>query len=365
MQDYYEILQVHPKADTEAIQSAYMRLLQRYDPTQMEGMADELVELARRRRDDLERAYAVLSDPQRRAAYDAERTANAAPPASPEPSALDPHTDGELLDYRPLPPAQRQERPRDFDPYPVLTAPRPQPRRSGRRARRALPLWAQASLATSALAIAIVVISLVLTDGGMLDRQPAAPAISGQAGEAGVAQNISPTPTTAEIMEAMEGQIIAARQVTQQVPDNVNAWINLGNALYDSMQMMRERIPDGTVYTQNLPRWIEASQAYSRALELEPRNAPVRSDLAASLCYYGEGVGDQRYVVQGLTEAQQAVADGPDNGRVLLNHGVCLIYSDPPQTQAALEQWRKVLALTETEPGIAFAAQQLIAQYGQ
>ena len=75
MQDYYETLQVHPKADQEAIRAAYERLCVRYNPAQLEGAADELVELARRKRDDIERAYAILSDPQRRTAYDVEQTA--------------------------------------------------------------------------------------------------------------------------------------------------------------------------------------------------------------------------------------------------------------------------------------------------
>src|SRR6185503_19081602 len=72
-QDYYETLQVHPRADVAAIDAAYARLRELYDPARLDGAADELVDLARRKRDAIERAYAVLSDSARRATYDQEQ----------------------------------------------------------------------------------------------------------------------------------------------------------------------------------------------------------------------------------------------------------------------------------------------------
>src|SRR5262245_6756751 len=74
-QDYYETLQVHPKADQDAIAAAYTRLRELYDPSKLDGAAEELTELARQKRDALERAYAMLGDATRRAAYDAEQAA--------------------------------------------------------------------------------------------------------------------------------------------------------------------------------------------------------------------------------------------------------------------------------------------------
>src|SRR5688500_4386943 len=75
-QDHYETLQVHPRADAAAIEAAYARMRQLYDPARLNGAADELVALAREKRDTIERAYAVLSDPARRATYDAELVAH-------------------------------------------------------------------------------------------------------------------------------------------------------------------------------------------------------------------------------------------------------------------------------------------------
>ena len=40
--DYYEILQVHPKADQDAIMAAYLWLRGRYDPTRLAGSLSSL-----------------------------------------------------------------------------------------------------------------------------------------------------------------------------------------------------------------------------------------------------------------------------------------------------------------------------------
>src|ERR1044071_8267942 len=75
IQDHYETLQVHPRADAAAIEAAYARLRPLYDAARLDGAADELVALAREKRDAIERASAVLSDPARRATYDVEQAA--------------------------------------------------------------------------------------------------------------------------------------------------------------------------------------------------------------------------------------------------------------------------------------------------
>jgi cytochrome c-type biogenesis protein CcmH/NrfG len=364
MQDYYETLQVHPKADQEAIRAAYERLCSRYNPAQLEGAADELVELARRKRDDIERAYAILSDPQRRSAYDVEHAATAG--AAPEQASNIPERKlgtEDVLDYSPLPPARRQERPRGFNAQPYLAQQQPSTHQGGRQAQAPRPLWVLPAILAGVLGLVIVVISVIITDGGMLGRERQSTNESGAVAAENNAQAPIATPTTEELMRAIEGQIVAARQVTQQAPDNPNAWITLGNALYDSMQILRERAPDSAIYIEDLPRWIEASDAYSKALELDPEQHAVRADLAACLCYYGTGVNDQSFVARGLEQVQQAAQADSTDERVLLNLGVCLIADDPPQTQEALESWRKILGLPSPDPNIVAAANQLIAQY--
>jgi hypothetical protein len=75
--DYYEILQVSPAASQEVIEAAFKGLNKKY--------GDDPDPAVRERRRDLERAYAVLSNREKRAEYDASR--NGAAVAAPPPPA--------------------------------------------------------------------------------------------------------------------------------------------------------------------------------------------------------------------------------------------------------------------------------------
>jgi cytochrome c-type biogenesis protein CcmH/NrfG len=233
-------------------------------------------------------------------------------------------------------------------------------RQSGRRtgAKPARSSWSIPVAIVGVTTFVVLLASLFITT--LNSPQPSA--ASGT--EAQPVTGGDPQAQQAQLMNSFEDQITEARMVAQQVPDNVNAWINLGNLLYDSVQIVREQIPESELYQERLPRWIDASEAYRAALELEPDNVVVRADLAASLCKYGEGANDVAYVEEGLAEAQRAVAQDAANPRALLNLGVCLANTDPPQTEAALEQWYAVLDLPTAGQGELFEAQQLIEQYG-
>jgi curved DNA-binding protein CbpA len=353
MQDYYETLQVHPRADAAAIEAAYARLRELYDPARIDGAADELVDLARQKREAIERAYAVLSDPARRATYDEEqaaiaptkdeglRTEDERPVLRPSSSVLRPERSEEALDYRPLPPAGRAERAKGFDDQPVRSAaPARQPGRA--TSRPAERPWVVPAALASALVL-IVAASLALTGGG---GPPPVPA--------------TPTPSQ---FDAFEASIPQAQQATQQNPTSAQAWIDLGNVLYDSAQVVRESAPDSPIYQQRLGRWLEATNAYSQALALAPNNASVRADMGASACFYGAGTGDQSFVRDGTDEVRRAAQDAPDDERVLLSLGHCLVSSQPPQTDKAIESWRRIIALKPSSP-IATQAQLLITKYG-
>src|SRR5262245_44720889 len=180
-QDYYETLQVHPRADQDAIEAAYERLRDLYDLARLDGAAEELTELARQKRDAIERAYAVLGDPTRRAAYDGEQAAQTTDHRPPTTDHQDPETVGrrssvvgrreqKLLDYRPLPPARRAERARDFNAYPLR-----QPAAGRQASGKATSRWV-APLAFAGMLALIVAISLGMTSGG---ASPAAPPAAG------------------------------------------------------------------------------------------------------------------------------------------------------------------------------------------
>ncbi len=65
--NHYEILEVHPKASPEVIKAAYKSLMQRHHPDRHPGDAQ-----VAQRAVLISQAYEVLSDPNRRAAYDLE-----------------------------------------------------------------------------------------------------------------------------------------------------------------------------------------------------------------------------------------------------------------------------------------------------
>ena len=365
MTDYYEILQVHPKADAEAIRAAYERLRERYAPERLEGAAEELVDLARQRREAIERAYAILSDPQRRAEYDRQLQTilQPAPPPVPDtaPSIPVGEDDDDLIDYRPLPPARRQERPPGFNPQPYLSRSSRTASVRGRTVQRQQPVWLLPSLVVAAATFSIVLGTLIST--ALVAPPPTS-------GGNPVVPVVQPTPTLREILNQFEGQVIEARQVAMQVPDNPNAWINLGNALFDSVVYVREQLTNGNaeaqqIYPERLPRWLEAVEAYRKALELQPDNNVVRADIAASLCYYGIDTKNPQRAQEGLAEAEKALQAAPQDARVLLSHGICLVAIDPPQTERAIQQWQLVLSIPGVTQGLQLQAQILINEYSQ
>jgi curved DNA-binding protein CbpA len=334
--DLYEVLQVHPRADAEAIRAAYQRLSGQYDPARLEGAAEELVTLARQKRALIERAYGVLSDPQQRAAYDAQPGADTAPAAQTGP-------EGALLDYRPLPPARRAERPQGFNSQPV----RPSYAHPGE------PRGWQAPAIIAAVLVALVVpITLLVT-------QPSAPTAA--------APTAAPTAVspTASALEQFEPFLDNARKSAEQNPNSPEGWITYGNLLFDSTIIAREQDPTGTLYQQRLPRWLQATDAYSKALALQPENATVRADLGASLCFYGAAVGDQAQVQHGLDEVRAAAKINPDDLRVLLNQGNCLVNLQPPQTTEAVKSWQRILSIAPPGDQAVGQAKQLIARYEQ
>jgi len=61
--DYYEVLQVNPNAEVETIQRVFRLLAQRFHPDNKESGDD-------RRFREIQEAYTVLNDPEKRARYD-------------------------------------------------------------------------------------------------------------------------------------------------------------------------------------------------------------------------------------------------------------------------------------------------------
>lgn len=66
LKDYYRILEVHQEASTEVIDRAFKALARKYHP---DSFPIEQKEWATRKMQELNEAHAVLTDPDRRAAY--------------------------------------------------------------------------------------------------------------------------------------------------------------------------------------------------------------------------------------------------------------------------------------------------------
>ena len=69
--DYYEILGVDKKAGADELKSAYRKLAKKYHPDMYAGASEAEKKDAEAKFKEINHAYDVLSDPQKRAAYDA------------------------------------------------------------------------------------------------------------------------------------------------------------------------------------------------------------------------------------------------------------------------------------------------------
>src|SRR5215216_890654 len=70
MQTYYTVLDVPAQATASEIQAAYQRQRERYSPERVATLGEEFRRVAEARSAEIERAYEVLADPERRRAYD-------------------------------------------------------------------------------------------------------------------------------------------------------------------------------------------------------------------------------------------------------------------------------------------------------
>lgn len=90
MNTYYTLLNIDARATPEAIATAYAHQRERYNPDRVAALDEEMRRLAEQRITELEHAYAVLSDPQRRQQYDAELSKTSIPEEMTVPSSSQP-----------------------------------------------------------------------------------------------------------------------------------------------------------------------------------------------------------------------------------------------------------------------------------
>ncbi|MFM2032651.1 MAG: hypothetical protein RLZZ297_1416 [Chloroflexota bacterium] len=328
MVDYYAILQVPADAEPAVIEAAYERLRRAYDPAALTDVSAELRELAGQRLLALEQARAILADPTLRAAYDAgleSVVAKGLPTVEP------------VLDYAPLPPARAAERARGFETEPIArTSP--------------APTHNTTLILAILLPLLIVASAFFLTDGGT---------------KVAPKNDTPPVETVNSQLDQFEAAIATAKLATDADPKNVTAWIDYGNMLYNSVQIVREMSPGSQTYIDRIERWQMAATAYEKAMTIDPTNNVVAADHGAALCFYGNDVGDKKSANAGLQQMRTVVDQVPatDASRVLMNLGYCLAMNTPPQPEAAIAAWQRVIDREAKDSPIALQAAKLINQF--
>ncbi len=114
------------------------------------------------------------------------------------------------------------------------------------------------------------------------------------------------------------------QEVVGKSPDNLGAWIRLGNLLMDS------------------GRFREAIAAYEKALELRPEDANVRVDMGT--CYRNAGESERA-----AEEYRKALSFDPSNLQAHRNLGVVLAY-DLGRTKEAIAELETYLRLSPDAP---------------
>jgi tetratricopeptide (TPR) repeat protein len=113
-------------------------------------------------------------------------------------------------------------------------------------------------------------------------------------------------------------QINRHKQRLEANPKDLEALIALGNANFD------------------IQRFDKAKELYLRALEIDPENVRVRTDLAS--CY--RNTGD---LEQALKELDRVLAIDPKHENALYNLGVLLL-NDKQDPKGAAAAWEKLIA---------------------
>ncbi len=120
---------------------------------------------------------------------------------------------------------------------------------------------------------------------------------------------------------------------TSLKPDNVDAWIQLGNLYFDTSQ------------------FEEAIKAYKKALELEPNNPNVWTDLG--VMYRRSGKPNQA-----IEAFDQAIESDPSHEVSRLNKGIVLMH-DLDDIQGAIKAWEE---LVKVNPSAKTSSGQLIKE---
>jgi cytochrome c-type biogenesis protein CcmH/NrfG len=162
----------------------------------------------------------------------------------------------------------------------------------------------------TALLIALVALAVGFFGGVFFGVSRSGPSVKGMPAGAGSA----PRELTDRIAEL--------EKETARSPSNVDAWIELGNAYFDTEQYQK------------------SIQAYTKALELQPNNADVWTDLG--VMYRKDG-----HPQDAIKAFDQAIAVNPKHEVSRLNKGIVLFH-DLQDTEGAIRAWEGLLEINPT-----------------
>ncbi|HYK87894.1 MAG TPA: tetratricopeptide repeat protein [Acidobacteriota bacterium] len=129
------------------------------------------------------------------------------------------------------------------------------------------------------------------------------------------------------------------RAAVQSNPGDLNALIQLGNLYYDH------------------GRYRGAIEWYGKALDIDPKNADVRTDRGTS--YWNLGQADPA-----IAEFQKALATDPSHAQTLYNLGVVYLNGKSNAAEAK-KTWEHLLATNPNYPDRAKLQQEIAALSGQ
>jgi len=106
-------------------------------------------------------------------------------------------------------------------------------------------------------------------------------------------------------------------------PKDIEALVFLGNSNYD------------------IQRYEKAQEYYQRAIEVDPNNTHVRTDLASSYRQQGQ-------IDQAIGELKQVLVQDPNQEAALYNLGVILL-NDKGDRTGAVNVWKKLVAIYQAK----------------
>jgi len=168
----------------------------------------------------------------------------------------------------------------------------------------------------------VLVCSAVGTAAGwMIRRSQANAKPTAEVGQVSMASPNLPTPAVASPNQLKAAADFQAKPLLEQLkadPNNFGLLVNLGNVYYDAKQF---------------PAAIEY---YQRALQQQPNDTSVRTDMATAIWYTGNAD-------QALTEFQKVLSFDPNKANALFNMGI-VKWRGKNDAAGAIALWQKLLA---------------------